>query len=55
MAEKTNWALINDPFEFIADAPHHRVDCSFLVYTLGPKIRPAGPLPVGQNYRDTRL
>ena len=55
MAEKTNCELIDDPFEFIADAPHHGADYSFLVYTLGPKIRPAGPLPVGQNYRDTRL
>lgn len=55
MAEKTNWALINDPFEFIADAPHHGADYSFLTYTLGPKIGPAEPRPAGQNYRDTRL
>lgn len=47
--------LIDDPSTFIADAPHHGQEHSFLAYTLGPRLGPASPLPAGYNYRDTRL
>lgn len=47
--------LIDDPSAFISDAPWHGVEHSFLAYTLGSKLGPADPLPMGQNYRDTRL
>lgn len=47
--------LVDDPSDFIKDAPAHNSEHGYLAYSLGPKIGPSKPLPAGKNYRDSRL